>query len=201
MMRRVLGGLCAWIAIASVTAAETSSTTWREVAGVQVPVLKMPLYVMEFHLWYDSPFGPEARPGWLHGGDSRQAETASMGPDWMRMRQGVGWPLPGAYESGNPGIIRWQLQCLRQTGVDGVFVQLFSDWSHPERFHRIPEFETLLRIAKQEGVKGAIHDEIQFRNPPAKDPATMARRACDALKTYGSSPAYLNIDGEPAYAF
>lgn len=182
-------------------ASGSATTTWHEVAGLKVPVLKMPLYVMEFHLWYDAPVGSEGRQGWFHGGASAEADTASMGPDWMRMRYGVGWPLPGAYESGDPGIIRWQLQCLKQTGVDGVFIQLFANWGNPEVFLRTPEFETILRIAADEGVKVAIHDEVQFRNPPAKDPAIMAKRAGEALQKYGSSPAYLHIAGKPAYAF
>lgn len=196
----LLSGLLAH-ACAAEPATGSATSAWREVAGVRVPVLKMPLYVMEFHLWYDTPIGAEGRPGWFHGGAHELADTESMGPDWMRLRNGVGWPLPGSYASGDPGIIRWQLQCLKATGVDGVFIQLFADWNKPERFHRIPEFETLLRIAEEVGVQVAIHDEVQFRNPGAKDPATMARRAGEALKKYGASPAYLRIDGKPAYAF
>lgn len=181
--------------------AGAATTAWREVAGVRVPVLTMPLYVMEFHLWYDAPTGVDGRPGWYHGGANERADSDSMGPDWMRMRYGVGWPLPGAYESGDPGIIRWQLQCLKATGVDGVFIQLYADWNHPETFHRLAEFETLLRIAEEVGVKVGIHDEVQFRPARAKDPATFAKRAGTVLAKYAKSPAFLRIDGKPAYAF
>lgn len=205
MSQRFVSVIAALAAVASLCAADPVSppatTTWRDVAGVRVPVLKMPLYVMEFHVWYDAPVGPEGRPGWFHGGMTERAETDSMGPDWMRMRKGVGWPLPGSYESGDPGIIRWQLRCLKATGVDGVFIQLFANWTRPEVFLRTVEFETILHIAEEEGLKVAIHDEVQFRNPPAKDPVNMAKRAGDALRKYGSSPAYLRIAGKPAYAF
>jgi hypothetical protein len=174
---------------------------WRTVAGLRVPVLRVPLYVMEFHLWYDAPVGQDGRPGWYHGGPAELADTATMGPDWMRMRQGVGWPLPGAYDSGDTGIIRWQLQCLKATGVDGVFVQLYADWNHPETFHRLPQFERLLAIAEEVGIKVGIHDEVQFRPARAKEVATFAQRAGAVLAKYATSPAYLRIDGRPAYAF
>lgn len=188
------------VALLAALACATEPAT-REVAGVPVPVLTMPLYVMEYHLWYDAPTGGDGRPGWYHGGAHELADSDSMGPDWMRMRYGVGWPLPGAYESGDPGIIRWQLQCLKATGVDGIFVQLYADWDHPETFHRLPQFELLLKTAEEVGVKVGIHDEVQFRPARAKDPATFARRAGTALAKYAKSPAFLRIDGKPAYAF
>lgn len=188
---------CLFVLIATLGAEER----WRDVAGVRVPVLRVPLYVMEFHLWYDAPFGQDSRPGWYHGGPSELADTVSMGPDWMRMRQGVGWPLPGAYDSGDAGIIRWQLQCLKATGVDGVFIQLYADWNHPETFHRLPQFERLLAIAEEIGIQVGIHDEVQFRPARAKEVATFAKRAGTVLAAYAKSPAYLRIDGKPAYAF
>lgn len=173
----------------------------QEVAGVAVPRLRVPVYIMEYHLWYDAPIGAEGRPGWFHGGASELADSESMGPDWMRMRHGVGWPLPGAYASGDPGIIRWQLQCIKATGVDGVFVQLFPHWSRPETFHRLDEFAALLRIAEEVGVKVGIHDEIQFRPARAKEAAIFARRAGETLQRFAASPAFLRIGGRPAYAF
>lgn len=189
--------LCSALLLAGDPAAAPS----RQVAGVDLPRLRMPVYIMEFHLWYDAPIGPDGRPGWFHGGASELADTDSMGPDWMRMRYGVGWPLPGAYQSGDPGILRWQLQCIKATGVDGVFVQLYADWNRPETFHRLAEFERLLRIAEEVGVKVGIHDEVQFRPARAKEAATFAKRAGAALQRFARSPAYLRIDGRPAYAF
>lgn len=193
--------LAALLCSVLLTAGDAAAVRTREVAGVTVPELRMPVYVMEFHLWYDAPIGSDGRPGWFHGGASELADTDSMGPDWMRMRYGVGWPLPGSYQSGDPGILRWQLQCLKATGVDGVFIQLYAGWNQPETFHRLTEFERLLRIAEEVGVKVAIHDEVQFRPARAKDAATFAKRAGETVKRFATSPAYLRIDGKPAYAF
>ena len=166
-------------------------------AGV---ALGLPIYLMEFHLWYHAPFGPDASPGWVKGGlDRNEVEWQSLGPDWLRNRYQVGQPLIGYYESGDPEVLRWQLRCIKATGVAGVFVHLWADPRHPETFLQLPAFERLLTIAAQEGVQVAIHDEVQYRDAACKD--ALARRAGAALARYGSAKAYLHIAGRPAYAF
>lgn len=169
----------------------------------EIPNLeKTPLYIWEWHIWHQTPFGPGGRHGYYHGGDNALSDTESAGPDWMRNRHPVGYPLTGPYSSENPEVIRWQLRCMKATGVDGVFVHLYPEWNRGDFFVWEPTFARILDIAAEEGVKIGIHDEVQFRRgTPAQQPEVMTRRLTNLLRKYASHPGILRIDGKPAVTF
>lgn len=181
----------------------------QELANMPLPAdigpiekVDMPIYVMEFHIWYTTPYGALGRPGHHHGGANEYPDTEIRGPDWMRERKQVSYPLVGPYNSEDPEIIRWQLRCLAATGVDGVFVHGFPDWNTGLTFAWEPLWARLLDIAAEEGVKVAIHDEAHFQaGRPSQSIDGMARRAGEWIRKYGNHAAYLKIDGKPAYTF
>lgn len=163
---------------------------------------KTPLYVWEWHIWHQTPFGPDGRNGYYHGGDNSESDTESVGPDWMRNRHPVGYPLTGPYSSDNPEVIRWQIRCMKAAGVDGAFVHLYPEWNRGDFYVWEPTFARILDIAAEEGLKIGIHDEVQFRpGTPAQTPEVMTRRLTDLLKKYASHPAILRINGKPAFTF
>lgn len=168
---------------------------------VPIPRLECPLYVMGYHISYRSPFGHQPHPGYRNWGDTELADTQTTDADWMRQIRSVAYPLLGLYDSEERKIIRWQLRCARQAGIDGMFVQLFPDRAGTE-FTETQIFQTILDLAAEEGVKVACHDEVMSRrNSSAQQPKAMAARASTFLRRFGSHPAYLKINGRSAYAF
>lgn len=167
-----------------------------------VPRVRAPLYVMEYHIWYTSPFGQEGRYGYDHGGPHEYADTAGIGPDWMRSRMPIGYPLVGPYHSEDTNVIRWQIRCMKNTGVDGAFVQFYPEWVKGDFFIREEVFANILNIAEEEGFKIGIHDEVMFRRgQPAQQPDVMVKRISDIIRKYGRHPAFLRIKGRPSYTF
>ncbi|MDR3708552.1 MAG: hypothetical protein P4L33_09635 [Capsulimonadaceae bacterium] len=167
-----------------------------------IPRIACPLYIMEYHIWWRSPYGHSGRAGYIHWDIADDVDTAHGNALWMRRTHHVGYPAAGLYNSEEEGIIRWQLQCMKNAGVDGVFVQLFPDWVNGNNFVCDKIFERVLRIAGEVGIKVGVHDEVQFRDKrPAQRPEQFSKRAGDLLKKYGSDPSFLRINGRPAYAF
>jgi hypothetical protein len=148
--------------------------------------ISCPIYIMEYHLWYESP--------------SVSSPMTKL-RKWPATSTHNEYPLLGYYSSGNREIIRWQVSCLKASGVDGVFVQLFPD-REGLKFEKIELFELVLEEADKVGLKVACHDEVQFRKGwKAQQPDIMAARASAFIKKYAAHSAYLHIDGRPAYAF
>ncbi len=166
-----------------------------------IPRLECPLYVMGYHISYRSPFGRQPNPGYRHWGDTELADTQTADADWMRQIRSVAYPLLGLYDSEERKIIRWQLRCARQAGIDGMFVQLFPDRAGTA-FNEAQIFQTILDVAAEEGVKVACYDEVMSRrDSSAQQPKAMAARASTFLRRFGSHRAYLKINGRAAYAF
>jgi len=84
--------------------------------GLQPPAFGRPMYLMEYHVWFKSPFGPDGYDGFVHWDITNERAEVAAGPDWMRDKAAVGYPLPGLYNSEDQGIIRWQLQTIRGAG-------------------------------------------------------------------------------------
>lgn len=201
--------LAAQVVLTSALSAQSISQRQEEFARTalpaelgKIPQVKCPLYVWEFHIWYQAPFGPDGRHGYYHGGTAEIADTESYGPDWMRHRKSVGYPLVGPYNSENTDIIRWQFQCLKNSAVDGVFIHLYPEWAKGDFFVWEPTFAKMLDIAQEVGIHIGIHDEVQFRRgTKAQDPDVMVKRLSDLLKKYARHPAFLRIDGKPVVTF
>ncbi len=167
-----------------------------------IPSIKCPLYVMEYHIWYRSPFGTNSPGGFVHWPDSEVVETETAGLDWVRRMNSIGYPLPGIYNATDPGIIRWQLQTASNAGIDGLFIQLFSDRFEGTKLGGTSTFQIMLNTASETGVKLGVNDEINFRMGwNAQKPDVFAKRAGDFIKKFASHPAYLRIKGMPVYSF
>jgi hypothetical protein len=168
-----------------------------------IPRVTCPLYVMEYHVWFRSPFGEGGRPGFLHWGPEERIDTETVGADWMRNARPVGQPLIGLYNAEDPNVIRWQIRCARNAGIDGMFVQLFPDRPTGKRLGGSHIFEVILKTTVEEkGPKVAGHDEVHFRRGwLAQKPEIMAERVGLFIKKYGKHPGYLRIKGMPAYNF
>ena len=168
----------------------------------KIPRIKCPLYVMEYHMWYRSPFGANSPKGYIHWPDRELIDTETAGPDWVRRMSSIGYPLPGMYNSPDPGIIRWQLQTAKNAGIDGLFVQLFPDRYEGTLLGGSHIFKEMLDIAAEVGVKLSINDEVLFRRGwNAQKPDVFAKRAGDFIKKFGKHPAFLRIKGMPVYTF
>ncbi len=164
----------------------------------------MPVHVMEYHIWWDSPFyGKPEQRHWGKWNDANPAalESARPGaPAWRRNTSG-GLPLIGCYSSANPDVIRWQLRCAKAAGITALQVQLFPNETNGLSFDREEIFADVVRIAGEEAMPVYIHDEVQFRQPPATHPEVMISRLTTALSRYGSLPGYYHIDGRPVISF
>jgi hypothetical protein len=167
-----------------------------------VPAIKCPLYVMEYHVWYRSPFGNGPLPGYVHWGDTEHIDSELPQDQNIRDMGAVGYPLLGLYDSDNLDVIRWQLRCAHRAGIDGLFVQLFPDRVTGTYLGGSRIFASMLKIAAEEHIQIACHDEVMFRSKwKAQQPDVMAVRIGNFIKQYGSDPAYLKIDGHPVYSF
>ncbi len=169
---------------------------------LSLPKLNCPVYVMEYHVWYRSPFGSGPQPGYAHWGDPEHIDFTLPSDQSVRDIGSSGYPLLGLYDSENPDLIRWQLRCAHNSGIDGLFVHLFPDRATGTSLGGSRLFAAILRLAREENVKVAVHDEVMFRTGwKAQQPSVMAERISGFIKRFGSDPAYLKIDGHPVYAF
>ncbi len=157
-----------------------------------VPTIKTPLYIMEYHIWHKSPFGIEAPDGYVHWDMGNSRIDHAIGPDWMRDKGPVGYPMLGLYNSEDRNVIRWQLQCMQNTGVDGTFVQMFPEWTQGKYFDRTFVWDVIMDEADKLGYKIGMHDEVQFRigqparlfdeRPSRRSPAPLVRARVHAHK-------------------
>lgn len=167
-----------------------------------IPRIKTPLYIMEYHIWTKSPFGQEAPDGYVHWDMPSSHIDQPIGPDWMRDKSPVGYPMIGLYNAEDRNVIRWQLQCMQNTGVDGTFVQMFPEWNNGKTFDRTFIWEKILEEAEKLNYKVGMHDEVQFRiGKPAQKWDVMGLRIGEFIKKYGHSKAFLKINNQPAVAF
>lgn len=165
------------------------------------PLAGVPVHVMEFHLWWCSPFyGPPEQRIWTKWGEPAEMDRA-IGPSWRRQTSSGACPLIGPYNSADPEVIRWQLRCAKAAGIAALQVQLFSNLQMGSWFGREKVFADVVRIAGEEKMPIYLHDEAQFRPPPSNLPEVMADRIATALNRYGSLPGYFKFSGKPAVSF
>ncbi|MAX25160.1 MAG: hypothetical protein CMJ19_11720 [Phycisphaeraceae bacterium] len=167
-----------------------------------IPTIDTPFYIMEYHIWHKSPFGQESPDGYVHWDMGHDRIDRAIGPDWMRDKGPVGYPLLGLYNAEDMNVIRWQLACMQNTGVDGTFVQMFPEWNQGEYFDRTFIWDKIIDIADELGYKVGLHDEVQFRGgQPAQKWDVMGKRIGAFIKQYGQRSAFLKIKNQPAVAF
>lgn len=164
----------------------------------------IPIHVMEFHLWWSTPFqGPlqnRVWSKWTWSSDNCDPRLA-VGPAWRRRLSSSALPLIGPYSSSDPEVMRWQLRCAKAAGIDALQIQLFPTQSEGTSFGQEEAFAHMLDIAAQEKMPIYIHDEVQFRKPPASTPLIMEKRIVYAINKFGSHPGYFRWNGKPAYSF
>lgn len=177
--------------------------TFSDLKG-QIPKIDVPIYVMEYHIWYTSPFGKGSRGGWTHWiGNYDFNIELPLNLSWRRNNGSIGYPLIGFYDSSVEEVIRWQIRCMKEAGFDGAFVQLYPTREDGTKFGEEDTiFSRILDICAKEGFSVGIHDEVQFRQGwSAQKVEISAERAGRIIKKFGKHPGFLKINGKPAYAF
>lgn len=165
---------------------------------------RRPMLLANYYTWYSTGTGPNKT--WTHWITHAKAnkileEARATGKVPATFAQNeiasTLYPLVGLYDSNDPEIVRWHIRLAKAAGIDAFLV----DWWGPGNWQRVPGltqqvFEKLiLPIAKEENFKVALLDEpVQFR--PLKE---SKQWVAQYLAKYKDEPAYLHIDGKPAY--
>ncbi len=159
----------------------------------------------EWHSWFYADTAPEGGdPFFQTWGyhDGRSEYYSSSGPLWRRAGADLIYPYLGFYSSGNPEVIRWQLRCMRNSGLDGVLMQLYPESKGGRAFMNLEHFEYCLKLAEEEKVRIGIHDEIQFMPASAKGIDAFIERASSVLALAKRYPdAFLRREGKIVYQY
>ncbi len=159
----------------------------------------IPVYLQEFHIWWGFAY-----PNPQYAVSHIESTYCSFREPWRLEWNCNGYPMVGLYDSHNLDIVRWQLRCIKATGVTAVAIQL-----HPvigEGLHFIQErggfISQILKIAAQVKMPVFFMDEVAFRpDAQSRDPKIMAQRIIRFLKRYASSPGFYKINGAPVYYY
>lgn len=166
---------------------------------------KRPLVLAYYYTWYSAPWGDGGHfAQWTAGKPSSildrpgNPETILFPPAIREISSSV-YPLVGPYDSMNKDIVRWHIRLAKAAGIDGFLV----DWWGPATWHKPPGWthdvfvKTVLPIAEEEHFKVVLFDETpQF----VDDFETIKQWTTQYIKTFKDSPAWLRIDGKPAWA-
>lgn len=163
------------------------------------------LIAQEWHSWFHADTAPEGGdPFFKVWGyhDGRSEYYTSSGPLWRRTGADLIYPYLGFYSAGNPEVIRWQLRCMKNSGLDGVVMQFYPEPKDGRTFMNLEHFEHCLKLAEEEKFRIGIHDEIQFMPASAKGIDAFIERASSALALAKRYPdAFLRRDGKIVYQY
>jgi len=173
-------------------------------AGPARPERKRPLTLAFYYVWYGTPFGPAGQ--WTHWGKPTGGSLAPQGTDpnriWfepgMRDVASAAYPLIGPYDSRQREVVRWHVRLAKAAGIDGFLVSWWGpgSWQKPSGQTYKAFVDVLLPIAEEEGFKVCLCDELpQFFNGFDQ----VVDWAGQYLDRFRRSPAYLHVDGQPAY--
>jgi hypothetical protein len=153
-------------------------------------------------------------PAWEHWNGLRRfgafdastsIEETTPGTSWRRYLNCVGYPLLGPYDSGQPDIIRWQLETARRAGLACLHVHLWpSIRDEGGDFGPLPIFESVLDEAAALSYPVGVHDEVMFRGRElggAQDVASSIRRLAGLVKRYCRHAGWYKVDGMPLVYF
>lgn len=163
----------------------------------------IPLFA-NYYTWYATGDGPHGK--WTGWGSEAPGLLAPEGtaparllPSGEHEIAGMAYPLAGPYDSTNREIVRWHIRLAQAAGIEAFMV----DWWGPGHWQAVPGLtyeafvEAVLPVAEEEGFQIFLFDELpQFYD----DLDTAMEWVADALETFSQSPAWLRIDGKPAYA-
>ena len=176
-----------------------------------VSAQSMPVYAQEYHIVYRTPkyvSGINDAQGdigaiwkwWAWDGSIYNPEELVLN-NWRRTISSKGYPLIGPYDSRNKDIIRWQIQLAKNSGLSGLFVDIFHEENGEFRTDLISIFEDILSIAQEENFKIGLLDEQYSGDTNVQNLVQKAARTIDFFKKYKSHPAYLKIKNQPVYKF
>ena len=204
MIRHSLAAIAATLLLAAVPAPSQAQPVAKPADTAFGVTKSIPVYLQELHVWWSFPYPDDARtPGHLE-----TSYTSYLEP-WRLQWNRNGYPYVGIYDSRNMEIFRWQIRCIKATGITSVAVMIHPDMDagldfiqERKDFAQDNFIRQLLDVAAQEKFPVFFMDEVAFRNAvPPKDPKVMAQRIIRFMKNYGSHPGFYKIDGKPVYYY
>ncbi|MBP5232899.1 MAG: hypothetical protein J6333_05780, partial [Planctomycetes bacterium] len=160
----------------------------------------VPAFIQEWHIWWGFPYPDPGRP-FAHMESTMTAGREPWRLNWNRN----GYPLVGLYDAANREVIRWQIRCIKATGLQSVAVMLHPEWDKGIGFiQEKPDnlVQTILDLAAEEKYQVFFMDEVAFRGgSKAQEPDVTAARVIGFMKKYGAHPGLLRLEGKPVYYF
>ncbi len=142
---------------------------------------EVPHEVLAFYYpWYGTP---ERHGHWVHWENVRSNEHD--------IASATHYPVRGAYDSHDPAIIDWHIQCARTNGVTGF---ISSWWGRNGFEDRVVPL--LLDCARKQNFKISVY----WETAPGSGSEQIARAVEDLVylvKQYGADPAFLKANGKP----
>jgi glycoprotein endo-alpha-1,2-mannosidase len=158
---------------------------------------------IEMQPWYGNPVdGPS--DGWYHWGLNGHdpADGAFLSANGKRDVAARYYPLIGAYDSRDAGVIAWQIEICKAMLVDCIMIDWYGDGRSPDsaEFRHYGEVtDRIIRQAESARMKAVLLYETQVQ----KDSPAVARAVLADLESiigntaWTNSPAYLHRNGIP----
>jgi len=145
-------------------------------AWTQVP----PKVLAFYYVWYGNP---EQSGRWRH--------WRNVQPDRHFIASATHYPALGAYDSHDPQVIRTHIRQAQQAGIDGFIVS----WWGQNRFE-----DKATRRVLQEAERLGFQVTVYWETAPGSGEKQIRQAVSDLtylLRRYGSSPAFLKVQGKP----
>jgi len=166
---------------------------------------KKPIVVANYYTWYTTPWG--AGNDWGHWASQKPSEILPrpsnpdilLFPPAIREICSACYPLVGPYDSMNKEIVRWHIRLAKAAGIDAFMVDWWgpAGWQKPPGWTHDVFVKTVLPIAEEERFKVFLFDETpQF----VEDFETIKKWTVQYIRQFKDSPAWLRIEGKPAWA-
>ena len=166
--------------------------------------VNFPLNMREFHIWWHTPWHPADWPQMYEIDPGIRTPFAGLWDRtawyikrdyWQRDISSRQYPLIGPYDAFDKEIIRWQVRTMRNTGLDGAFINLWPSREQNGMGYGRTEviFDRIIDAAEENNFKVALYDENW-----EKDIIANAARLVMFLKKYGRRDSYYRINGQPA---
>ena len=163
-----------------------------------------PMVVANYYTWYTTPWG--AGGAWGHWGADKPSSILERSgdpktilfPPAIREISSCVYPLIGPYDSMSPDVVRWHIRLAKAAGIDAFMVDWWgpATWQKPSGWTHDVFVKTILPIAEQEHFRVVLFDETpQF----VDNFETIKEWTTQYLKEFKDSPAWLRIDGKPAW--
>lgn len=186
-------GIAVLVAMAAGNALELSRDSFGLLRDTKV-------YIQEWHIWWGFPY-PDTRQPLAHMGTTLTAAGEPWRLNWNRN----GYPLIGLYDSINPEVIRWQIRCMKATGLESAAVMIHPEWNTGIGFIQEEKgniVKTILDIAAEEQFPVFFMDEVAFRHGSvAQKIDVCVERIAGFLGKYANHPGFYRVDGKPVYYF